>query len=40
MYVPGMSVAGLCARFVPTIKRCEGAHFGLNVLQNNKMGVF
>ena len=44
MHVPGMSVAGLCARFAPTIKwhriALWGPHFGLHVLQNNKMGVF
>ena len=33
--------ASLCARFVPTIKwHRVAAHFGLHVLQNNKMGVF
>ena len=46
MHVPGMSVAGLCARFAPTIKWHRialwggGPTFGLRVLQNNKMGVF
>ena len=40
MHVPGMSVAGLCARFAPTVKwhRCEGVHFGLNSLENEKHG--
>ena len=39
--VPGMSAAGLCARFAPTLKwLLDGAHFDLHILQSNKMGIF
>ena len=40
MHVPGMSVAGICARFVPTIKWHPIAYFVIHILQNNKKSVF
>ena len=35
LHVPGMSVAGLCARFAPTIKWHRIALWGAHFLQNS-----